>query len=119
MLLPEFVCTPSFRSVVPEFFWLKCHIWLFLIIMVTIFQIFLAHVLSWVKTCHYTKFQRNLSTHLARMMVQTYIQTNTGRHIHTFPFIYTGDKEILLFSFYFFFLLTFLKLFHLMNLGAN
>ena len=33
---------------------------------------FVAHVLSWVKTYHHAKFQRNPSTGLARMKIQTY-----------------------------------------------
>ena len=35
------------------------------------FAKFLAHVLSWVKTYHHAEFQRNPSTGLAGMMVQT------------------------------------------------
>ena len=39
------------------------------------FPDYLAHILSWVKTYHQAKFQRNPPTGLARMMVQTYRQT--------------------------------------------
>ena len=46
------------------------------ITMVTIFQRFFSHVLSWVKSNNHAKFQRNLPTGLARMMVQTYRETN-------------------------------------------
>ena len=48
----------------------------FLITMVTIFSKFLAHVLSWVKSYHHAKFNRNPCTGLARMMVQTDRQTD-------------------------------------------
>ena len=55
--------------------WPKYHFWLFLITTVTILRKFLAHVLSWAKTYHHAKFQRNPLTDLAGMMVQTYRQT--------------------------------------------
>ena len=80
-----------------DIFWKKYHFWLFLVTMVTISKkkkkkkkkkTFLAHVLSWVKAYHYAKFQRNPSTSLARMMVQTYRQTDTQTDTQTSPFIY-------------------------------
>ena len=61
------------------FFWPKSHFCLFLVTKVTISWICLAHVLSWVKTYHHAKFQRNSSTGLAKIMVQTYRQRQTDR----------------------------------------
>ena len=43
---------------------------------------FLAHVLSWVKTYDHVRFQRNLPTGLARMMVQTYKQTDIYFYVY-------------------------------------
>ena len=66
----------------------KYHFQLFLITMVTISGFFLAHVLSWVKTNHLAKFQRNPLTCLVRMVVQT------DRHIHIYIYIYIYTQEI-------------------------
>ena len=77
MLLPELscICIPSFRSVGPRVFLVKYHIWLFIITMETISTTKIACVLSWIKTHHHAKFQRNPPKGSAGMMVQTYKQT--------------------------------------------
>ena len=84
MLFPESSCIyiPSFRYVAQGIFWQKCHIWF-----PPNYHI-LAHVLSWVKNCHHAKFQRNLPTGLARMMVQTNIQTDKHTDISFYIYIY-------------------------------
>ena len=73
------------------FFWQKYHFWHFLITMepFSIFFLFLAHVLIQVKTYHYAKVQRNACLDFARMMVQTYRQTDT----QTPSFIYIEEVE--------------------------
>ena len=47
----------------------------------------LAHALSWVKAYYHAKFQRNPSTGLARMVVQTYRQTDRQTDRHLFLYI--------------------------------
>ena len=53
-----------------------------LITMVTIFRLFIAHVLSWFKTYWHYKFQRNPPTRFATRTVQIYRQTDI-REYHT------------------------------------
>ena len=65
------------------------------------FPKFLAHVLSWVKNYHHAKFQRNPSTGLARMMVQTDIQISP--FISIYLSIYLSIYIYIYFFFFFFF----------------
>ena len=67
---------PSFRSLAPMVFLEKIPFLAFSHYHGNHFMKFLAHVLSWVKTYHHAEFQRNSPTGLARMMVQTYRQTD-------------------------------------------
>ena len=67
----------SFRSVAPRvFFGQSITFGFFLSPWQPFYRFFKAHVLSWVKTYCHAKFQRNSYTGLARMMVQTYRQTD-------------------------------------------
>ena len=52
------------------------------------FSKFLAHVLSWVKTYHHAKVQRNPPAGLTRMVVQTYRPADRHTHRQTSPYIY-------------------------------
>ena len=108
MLLPESSCVyiPSFRSVAPRVFLAKIPFFFSFSFFYAFFHYhsshfpdLLAHVLSWVKSYHHAKFQRNLSTGWARMMVQIYTQTDrhtdrqTYRHLLLYIFIYIGDRK--------------------------
>ena len=58
--------------------------------------LFLALVLSWIKTYHHAKFQRNPLTGLARMMVQTDRQTDRQTSLYVYIYIYIyiyGDRR--------------------------
>ena len=77
-----------FRPVAPRvvFFWAKVSFLAFSHYCGNHFPDFLAHALSWIKTYHHAKFQRNPPTGLARMMVQTYGQTGRRADGQTSPF---------------------------------
>ena len=80
MLLLEWCCiyVPSFRSVAPMVFLVKIPFLAFPHYYGNHFPYFLAYVLSWIKTYHHAKFQRNSPTDLDWMMLQIY---HTQRHL--------------------------------------
>ena len=65
------------------FVWPKYHFWLFPITIVIISIIF-SPCFKLVKTYHHAKFQKNILTGLARMMVQTYRWTDRHLIIHIY-----------------------------------
>ena len=81
MLLTGSSCIPSFRSVATRVCLAKVPCPFFLVTMLSISEFFLAHVLSWVKTNVYIKFQRNLPICLARMDRQMDRQTDISLYI--------------------------------------
>ena len=63
--------------------------------MVTNLRKNLAHVLSWVRTYHHAKFQRNPLIGLTRMMVQTYRQTHRQTDISFHIYIYISRLKFI------------------------